>query len=103
MYLDNYKDKIYLLCKQNNVKSLYVFGSVITDQFTDESDVDLIVDIDANDPIEYSDYYFNLKFGIVDLINRSVDLLEQRADLKPYIRQNIDKTKELFYAKGQSI
>ncbi len=103
MLLDNYKEDIVMLCKQNHVKSLYVFGSVITDKFTDESDVDLIVDIDLEDPIEYTDCYFNLKFAIIDLIKKPVDLLEQRADIKSYIRQNIDKTKLLFYAKEKSV
>ena len=48
-------------CSQKNrVKSLYVFGSVLTDRFTYKSDIDLIVDIDSVDPLEYSDFCFNL-------------------------------------------
>ena len=64
MYLESYIDEIRLLCQKNRVKSLYVFGSVLTDRFTDKSDIDLIVDIDSIDPLEYSDFYFNLKFAL---------------------------------------
>jgi len=87
------------LCQQNKVKSLYVFGSVLTNRFNDKSDIDLVVDIDSNDPIEYADNYFNLKFALQDLFNRPIDLLENKAIKNPYIRQSIDNSKYLIYAK----
>lgn len=99
MYLDKFKKEIVNLCLQNKVKSLYVFGSVLTDEFSDKSDVDLVVDIDANDPIDYADSYFNLKFALQDLMKRPIDLLENKAIKNPYIRQNIDQSKSLLYAK----
>jgi hypothetical protein len=33
MYLDAYKNNLTLLCRQNNVKLLYVFASVLTNSF----------------------------------------------------------------------
>jgi predicted nucleotidyltransferase len=99
MYLDKYKNEIKDLCLQNKVKSLYVFGSVLTDRFTDKSDIDLIVDIDCNDPMDYADSYFNLKFALQDLIKRPIDLLENKALKNPYLRQNIDHSKSLIYAE----
>jgi predicted nucleotidyltransferase len=98
MYLDNYQSTLTDLCKQNRVKSLYVFGSVLTDQFNDESDIDLIVDIDENDPLVYSEHYFGLKFALQDLLNRPIDLLESRALRNPYLKEHIDNTKQLVYA-----
>jgi hypothetical protein len=67
------------LCLQNKVKSLYVFGSVLSDKFTDKSDIDLIVDFDVSDPFDYADSYFNLKFALQDLLRRPIDLLENKA------------------------
>jgi hypothetical protein len=99
MYLDKYKNEINTLCLQNKVKSLYVFGSVLTDKFSEKSDIDLIVDIDSNDPFDYADSYFNLKFALQDLFSRSIDLLENKAINNPYIRNNIDSSKFLVYAK----
>jgi uncharacterized protein len=100
MLLDQFSNEINSLCLQNKVKSLYVFGSVLTDRFTDNSDIDLIVDIDSNDPFDYADSYFNLKFALQDLFNRPIDLLENKAIKNPYIRQNIDRSKSLIYARG---
>ena len=99
MYLDNYKNDIVNLCLQNKVKALYVFGSVLTDNFNEQSDIDLVVDIDSDDPFEYADNYFNLKFALQDLIKRPIDLLENKAIKNSYIRQNIDHSKSLIYAK----
>ena len=100
MYLDTFTNEINILCLQNKVRSLYVFGSVLTDKFTEKSDIDLVVDIDSNDPFDYADSYFNLKFALQDLFRRPIDLLENKAIKNPYIRQNIDRSKSLVYARG---
>jgi predicted nucleotidyltransferase len=97
MYLDKYKGDINKLCEQNGVKSLYVFGSVLTDKFNDKSDIDLLVDIDSNDPLVYADNYFNLKFALQELFKRPIDLLESKAMKNPYIIRNIDNSKFLIY------
>jgi len=99
MYLDKFTKEINNLCLQNKVKSLYVFGSVLTDQFSDKSDIDLVVDIDSNDPFDYADSYFNLKFALQDLLSRPIDLLENKAIKNPYFLQNLESSKSLIYAR----
>lgn len=99
MYLDQYMSELKDLCKQYNVRSLYSIGSVLTDRFSDESDIDLIVDIDSDNPIEYAENYFNLKFALQDLFKRRIDLLESKAIKNPYFQENVDKSKRLIYAK----
>ena len=99
MNINDYKNDLTLLCVQNKVKSLYVFGSVLTSQFDNDRDIDLIVDIDSANPLEYADYYFNLKFALQDLFNRPIDLLENKAIKNNYLRQEIDKSKQLIYAE----
>lgn len=98
MYLEPYIQEIRNLCQRNKVKNLYVFGSVLTDYFTDKSDIDLIVDIDTNDPLDYADNYFNLKFELEKLLSRQIDLLENKEIRNPYLRENIDNSKALLYA-----
>jgi predicted nucleotidyltransferase len=97
MYLDKYQGDIRKLCRENKVRSLYVFGSVLTDRFTEKSDIDLLVDIDSNDPFDYADNYFNLKFALQELFKRPIDLLESKAMKNPYIKENIDRSKSLIY------
>lgn len=98
MYLEKFKEEIRLLCEKNKVKNLFVFGSVLSERFNESSDIDLIVDIDSADPLEYADYYFNLKFALEDLLKRQIDLLENKAISNPYLRESIDKSKTLLYA-----
>ena len=47
MFIDNYWNVLTQLCVENKVKTLFVFGSVLTNHFDDESDIYLIVDIDS--------------------------------------------------------
>ena len=98
MYIEDYRNDLTQLCVQNRVKSLYMFGSALTGRFDKDSDIDLIVDIDSANPLEYADCYFNLKFALQDLFNRPVDLLENKAIKNNYLRQEIDSAKQLIYA-----
>ena len=99
MYIDDYRNVVIQLCLQNKVKSLYAFGSVLTSRFNNNSDIDMVVDIDSANPLEYADCYFNLKFALQDLFNRPVDLLENKAIRNNYLRQEIDNSKQLIYAE----
>ena len=97
--LEAYKNQIQQLCANHRVKTLYSFGSVNTGRFTADSDVDLMVDFATNDPIEYTDSYFDLKFELESILNRSLDLLENRAVRNPFLRESIDKSKVLIYGQ----
>ena len=98
-FLNQYNAQLADLCRQYSVERLFAFGSVLTDRFNDESDVDLIVDISDESPLEYADNYFNLKFGLSDLFGRPVDLLENKALRNAQMRKHIDESKQLIYAK----
>lgn len=99
MFLENYSDIINQLCLQNKVKTLYAFGSVLTTKFSQNSDVDLIVDIDSEEPLEYADNYFNLKFALQDALNRKIDLFESKSIRNHLVKENIDRSKRLIYAQ----
>lgn len=92
-----YKKQINELCINHKVKSLYAFGSVLTDHFNNKSDIDLIVDFNEIDLLDYADNYFDLKFSLQEIFNRSVDLLEERAIKNPYFKQALNQKKELVY------
>ena len=95
--IDTYKTQIQQLCENHKVRTLYSFGSVNTTKFTMDSDVDLVVDFKIDDPIEYSDNYFDLKFALEKILNRQIDLLESKAIRNPFLKESIDKTKVLIY------
>jgi uncharacterized protein len=90
-------EAIKTLCKKHHVSRLFIFGSVLTNRFKKDSDIDLIVDFQGIDLYNYADNYFDLKDSLEHLFNREVDLLEDKAIHNPYLRQSIDSSKQLIY------
>lgn len=97
--LKSYTSAIAKLCEVHQVKTLYAFGSVLTNKFTDRSDIDLIVDFKPLDVLDYADNYFNLKFSLQDILKRPIDLLEDKAIKNPYFRKAINQQKQLVYGE----
>lgn len=90
-------DKIRTLCTQYRVSRLFVFGSVLTDNFKKSSDIDFLVDFYGVDLYDYADNYFDFKKSLENLLKRQIDLLEDKAIKNPYLRQSIDSSKQLIY------
>jgi len=95
--LDKHIIDIRKLCSLYNVKELYAFGSVLTNEFTAESDVDLIVDFAPIDISLYADNYYDFKFSLQNILNRRIDLLEEKAIKNPYFKQSLHQHKKLIY------
>ena len=95
--LQEHTSDIDRLCKSHNVRTLYAFGSVLSDRFTDESDIDLIVDFEHVSLEDYADNYFDLKFSLEDTLKRKIDLLEEQAIKNPYFLQHVNQQKQLVY------
>jgi predicted nucleotidyltransferase len=88
---------IRALCKKHKVARLFVFGSVLTNKFKTESDIDLIVDFQDVELYDYADNYFDFKYSLERIFKRKVDLLENKAINNPYLRQSIDSQKQIIY------
>lgn len=95
--LESHINDIKKLCSDHKVKELYAFGSVLTNQFSSESDIDFVVDFVPMDVSVYADNYFDLKFSLQKLFNRSIDLLEEKAIRNPYFRKNLNQQRQLIY------
>ncbi len=92
-------EAIKTLCARYKVSKLFAFGSVLTEKFNSESDIDLLVDFDNVGVDNYADNYYDFKFSLQDTFRRKVDLLEDKAIRNPYMRQSIDLSKKLIYGK----
>lgn len=95
--IDKNIEMIRALCNKHKVVRLIVFGSILTENFKKSSDVDLLVDFSGVDLYDYADNYFDLKSSLEKLLNRRVDLLEDKAIKNPYLRKSIDSSKYLIY------
>ena len=96
--LENNIEKIKTLCKVHNVKSLFAFGSVCTDKFNKESDVDLLITFNAMDYGDYADTYFDLAEKFEKILNRPVDLITEKSLKNPYFINAINQNKTLIYS-----
>ena len=95
--IEEHINDISQLCSTHKVKQLYAFGSVLTDTFNNDSDIDLIVDFEPIDIAQYADNYYDFKFSLEDILKKPVDLLEEKAIKNPYFRQVVNKQRQLIY------
>ena len=91
--------QIFDLCRKHKVKTLSVFGSILTDRFNDQSDVDLLVDFEPidHDNFDYVNNYFSLRDALELLFNRKVDLIEEKGLRNKYFIANVNRTKQMIY------
>lgn len=89
------------LCERHQVSALYAFGSVLTDHFRPDSDLDFLVTFGAVKPEDYADNFFDLRDALSALFQRKIDLMESQTLKNPYLKQIVDNSKVLIYARGQ--
>ncbi|MHC4575557.1 MAG: nucleotidyltransferase family protein [Planctomycetota bacterium] len=70
-----------------SVKALSLFGSVVRDEASDDSDVDVLVTFE--DKASF-DVFMDLKFYLEEVLGRGVDLVTERA-LRPQVREAIQE------------
>jgi len=85
------------LARAYKVKQLYLFGSVLREDFTDESDIDIMVVFETGTAYSYFDL-FDFKERLQQLFNRRIDLIEKDGLLNPFRRSEILSTARLIYA-----
>ncbi len=94
-------DKLFALCKKHKIAKLWVFGSILTPRFTDESDIDLSVNFDSDsinrEGLDWADIFFDFLHELEALFGRKVDLVCDDAVTNPYFRKELDTTKQLIY------
>jgi len=96
--LENKITDLKNICLSLGVKRLYAFGSVVTDKFRDDSDIDFLISFAENLSIEqYTDNYFALQYKLRELFKRKIDIVTERTLSNPYFIESIDETKELIY------
>ena len=91
-------DALKELCKSYDVKKLYIFGSACTNQFKDDSDIDILISFKDISIEKYTDNYFELHYKLEELFNGKVDLLTENSLSNPYFIESVEETRHLLYA-----
>ena len=96
--LENKKEDLKNICSSLGVKRLYAFGSVVSDKFRDDSDIDFLISfIESLSIQQYTDNYFALHYELRNLFKREIDIVTERTLSNPYFIESINETKELIY------
>jgi len=90
------QDELDDICRRNQIKRLALFGSVLNDGFSSDSDVDLLVLFDPQAKIGFM-AFGRIKRELSELFQRPVDLVPQNG-LKPLIREHVLASAEEIYA-----
>ncbi len=97
-HLDVQKDQIAEFCRRHRVRKLAFFGSVLTQGFSDSSDVDVLVEFEPEARVGYlgmaaMERELSELFG-----GRKVDL-RTPSELSPYFREEVLRAALVQYAK----
>jgi len=98
LIIEKRKEDLKRICQTLKIKRLYAFGSVVSDKFTDKSDIDFLISFSDNLSVdEYTNNYFSLHYKLRELFNREIDIVTERTLSNPYFIESINETKELIY------
>ena len=97
--LEDKRDDIAALCRKYGVLRLYVFGSVLSEDFRPgESDVDMLVEFGPMDGHTKAHAYFDMLDELRGLLGTEVDLVMAGAVKNRFISRDIERTKQMLYA-----
>jgi uncharacterized protein len=90
--------QIIELFKAHKVKNAYLFGSALTVNYSDRSDIDFLVNFHDNiDPVVKGELWWNLHDRLRETMNREIDLVTETSLKNPYLIKEIDSTKVRIY------
>jgi uncharacterized protein len=78
------------------VLKAYIFGSYVRGEADNNSDIDILVDLDYNQ--RFGLQFIQMKLDLEKLLETKVDLVSSNG-LSEYIRRLVEQEKQLIYAK----
>jgi predicted nucleotidyltransferase len=93
------KPEIERVCRRLPVKRLGLFGSALSDNFSQSSDVDVLVIFDSDESVDLFDKYFELKEQLREIFKREIDLVVDKKFRNPVLRESIDRTRIIIYER----
>ncbi len=93
------KDKIDTFCKTYCIKELALFGSVLTNRFSETSDIDVLVEFE---PAHVPGFFglLTMEDELHAILGRKTDMHTPK-DLSRYFRSEVLKTAYPLYGQGQ--
>ena len=89
------EDKIAEFCRRNGIQSLSLFGSVLRDDFTPESDIDVLVEFKPKRTPGLA-FFGSMPDDLSEILGRRVDINTAQF-LSPYFRHEVLEEAEVIY------
>ncbi len=90
------KNKIQDFCRQNHIMKLSVFGSALGEEFSSDSDLDILVEFEPGHVPGFA--FFKIEDELSELIGRKVALNTPNF-LSKYFRDEVLRQAEVHYAR----
>ncbi len=85
-------------CQRHLIRKLSVFGSALRDDFSSNSDVDILVEFEPDAHISFFDMV-TMEMELTDMMGRKVDFRTPQ-ELSRYFRQKVLDTAEVLYERA---
>ncbi len=96
--ITKHKQKIHQLFKDCEIERAFIFGSAVTGNFNENSDVDFLVKFKNNiDPLKKGEFWWILHDNLRDLLKREIDIVTEKSLKNPYFIEELNKTKQKIY------
>jgi len=89
-------EQIAAFCGKLKMRELSIFGSILCDNFTDDSDIDVLVDMLPESELGWN--WLDMQEELTLLLGRTVDLIFKDGLRNPYRRGEILGTRQVIYA-----
>ena len=89
------EEQLAEFCRRNRIRRLSLFGSVLREDFTPDSDVDVLVEFEPGTPMGLIKLA-GVEIELGELLGRKADLVSRRS-LSPYIRDEVFAEEEMVY------
>ena len=90
-------ERIETFCRKWKVNEMSIFGSALRDDFSAESDVDVLVDLEPGHGLTLYDWV-DMIDELRDIFGRDVDLVSKGGLKNPFRRREILRSAEVVYA-----
>ena len=84
------------LCAEHNIRRLHLFGSAAAGDFTDQSDLDFLVEFKP-EAYQSTWFYIDVLLELRKMFDRKIDLLDTETVDNPFLAKSVNETKVLLY------
>jgi predicted nucleotidyltransferase len=95
---ESVKQRMIDVCKHYRVKELHLFGSALSENLEEITDIDLLVTFERDGFKGAFDQFMGFKEAMEEVFGKPVDLLTSKKFRNPVFHEELEATKELIYA-----